>query len=117
MVRETARSSDKKKRKGKPFSGMQRHAAKGKKPAPAEDFETEPSTYRVPNKSNSDAEKPIGSSREKMENTSKKLSVENSDNEISFQPEKSEGYRIIDQENFSKAVSSAHVCDKGEKFS
>ena len=115
MVGKTVRSSYKKKRKG--FSGTQRHAAKGKKPAPADDFETQPSTSRVANQSDSDSEKPIGSSRKKMENTSKKLSIENSADEISFQPEESKGYRIIDLENLSKAVSSAHVCDEGEKFS
>ena len=52
-----------------------------------------------------------------MENTSKKLSVECSDDEISFQPEQSEGYRIINLEKLSKVVLSAHVCDEGEKFS
>lgn len=113
MVRETARSSYKKKRKGNHFL---EHAARGKKPAPVGVFKTEPSTSRVANRSNSDFEKPIGSSRKKMENISKKVSVENSDDEISFQPEKSEGYRIIDLKNSSKAVSSAHVCDEGETF-
>ena len=116
MVGKTARSKYKKKRSGKPFSGTQRHAAKGKKPAPADDFETQPSTSGVANRSDSDSEKPTGSSRKKMENTSKKLSVENSEDELSFQPEKSEGDRIIDLENLSKAVSSVHVCDEGEKF-
>ena len=114
MVGKTVRSPHKKKRKG--FSGTQRHGAKGEKPAPADDFETQPSTSRVANQSDSDSEKPIGSSRKKMENKSKKLSIENSADEISFQPEESKGYRIIDLENLSKAVSSAHACDS-EKFS
>jgi len=58
MVGETARSSYRKKKKGKLFSGTQRHAAKGKKPTPADDFETKPSTSLVANQSNSDSEKP-----------------------------------------------------------
>ena len=48
-----------------------------------------------------------------MENTSEKLSIENSDDEMSFRPEENKGYRMID---LSMAVSSAHVCDEGEKF-
>ena len=116
MVGQTVRSSYKKKRKGKPFSGMQRYAAKAKKPAPVDDFETQPSTSRVANQSDSDSEKPIGASRKKMENTSEKLSIENSYDEMSFQPEENKGYRMIDLENLSMAVSSAHVCDEGEKF-
>ena len=52
MVGETARSSYRKKKKGKLFSGTQRHAAKGKKPTPADDFETEPSTSLVANPKN-----------------------------------------------------------------
>ena len=64
-----------KERKGKPFSGTQRYAAKAKKAVPADDFktdETQPSTSRVVNQSDSDSEKPIGSSRKKMENTKQK---------------------------------------------
>ena len=93
------RSSYKKKRKGKPFSGTQRYAAKEKKAVPADDFETDEtqsSTSRVANQSDSDSEKPIGSSRKKMEKTSKNLSIESSDDDMSFQPEESKGYRMID---------------------
>lgn len=99
---------------------MQRYAAKAKKAVPADDFETDetqPSTSRVANQSDSNSEKPIGSSRKKMENTSKNLSIENFDDDMSFQPQESKGYRIIDLENLSMVVSSAHMCDKGEKFS
>ena len=120
MVGQTVRSSYKKKRKGKPFSGTQRYAAKEKKAVPADDFETDEtqsSTSRVANQSDSDSEKPIGSSRKKMEKTSKNLSTESSDDDMSFHPEESKGYRMIDLENLSMAVSSAHVCDEGEKFS
>lgn len=59
MVGQTVRSSYKKKRKGKPFSGTQRYAAKAKKPAPVDDFETQPSTSGVANQSDSDSEKPM----------------------------------------------------------
>lgn len=99
MVGQTVRSSYKKKRKGKPFSGTQRYAAKEKKAVPADDFETDEtqsSTSRVANQSDSDSEKPIGSSRKKMEKTSKNLSIESSDDDMSFQPEESKGYRMID---------------------
>lgn len=44
----------------KPFSGMQRYVAKGKKPTPPDDFETEPSTSSVANQSNLDPKKSIG---------------------------------------------------------
>lgn len=103
MVGQTVRSSYKKKRKGKPFSGTQRYAAKEKKAVPADDFETDEtqsSTSRVANQSDSDSEKPIGSSRKKMENRSKNLSIESSD-DMSFQPEERKGYRMIDLENLS----------------
>lgn len=116
MVGKTVRTVYKKKRKGKPFSGMQRHTVKGKKPTPAHDFETQPSTSHVAIQSDLDSVKPIRSSRKKMEHTSKKLSAESSDNEISFQHKKSEGYRLIELEHLSKAVSSAHMCDEREKF-
>ena len=41
-----------------------------------------------------------------MENESKNLSIENSDDDMSFQSEESKGYRIIDLENLSMAISS-----------
>ena len=85
---------------------MQRQALKGKKPAVDDDFVKQTSTSHVANQSDSDTQKPIGSS---MENTTKKLSIETSDDEISFQTKKSEEYRIIDLKNLSKVVSSACV--------
>ena len=44
------------------------------------------------------------------------FSSESSDDESSFQTGESEGYRMVDLEKLSKAVSSAHVCNKGEKL-
>ena len=112
------RSSYKKKRKGKPFSGMQRYAAKEKKAVPADDSKLTKhnQAHLVLQINRTHSEKPIGSSRKKMENTSKNLSIESSDNDMSFQPEESKRYRIIYLENLSMVVSSAPVCNEGEKF-
>ena len=46
----------------------------------------------------------------------KKRLLDSSDNEFTFNTEESEGYRFMDVKNLSKAISNAHVCEKGEKF-
>lgn len=54
--------------------------------------------------------------RKKMEHKKVDFSSESSDNEGSFQTRESEGYRMVDLEKLSKAVSSGHVCNEGEKL-
>ena len=118
MVGKKARTSYKQKRKGKPFSGRQRYEIKGQKQVPCCDIETstQPSCSGVENSSDSDSEKPFGPSRKKMEHKEIDFSSESSDNEGSFQTRESEGYRMVDLEKLSKAVSSAHVCNEGKKL-
>ena len=118
MVGKKARTSYKQKRKGKPFSGRQRYEINGQKQVPCYDIKTstQPSCSGVENSSNSDSEKPFGPSRKKMEHKKIDFPSESSDNQSSFQTRESEGYRMVDLEKLSKAVSSAHVCNEGEKL-
>ena len=51
-----------------------------------------------------------------MEHKKIDFSSESSDDESSFQSREREGYRMVDLEKLSKAVSSAHVCNEGEKL-
>lgn len=118
MVGKRAKTSYKQKRKGKPFSGRQKYKIKGQKRVPCDDIETstQPSCSGVENLSNSDSQKPFGPSRKKMEHKKIDFSSESSDDESSFQTSESEGCRIVDLEKLSKAVSSAHVSNEGEKL-
>ena len=107
----------KKKRKGKPFSGVQRHAVKPEEPASVPDDEiascsstSGPSTAQL---SDSESEQSIGPSRKKMKYSVK----DSSDGKISIEEEENEGYRLISLKNLSTAVSNVtHVCKEGEKF-
>lgn len=51
-----------------------------------------------------------------MKYADEELLLDSSGDEYTFNNEESEGYRLIDVKNLSKAVSNAHVCGKGEKF-
>ena len=51
-----------------------------------------------------------------MKYADEELLLISSNDEYTFNTEKSEGYRLIDVRNLSTAISNAHVCEKGEKF-
>ena len=63
-----------------------------------------------------DSKETVGSSRKKIKYVDEELLLDSSDNEFTFNTEESEGYRFVDVKNLSKAISNAHVCEKGEKF-
>ena len=58
----------------------------------------------------------FGSSRKKKKYADEELLLDSSDDEYTFNTEESEGYRLMDVKNLSSAVSNAHVCEEGEKY-
>lgn len=60
-----------------------------------------------------DSKETVGSSRKKIKYVDEELLLDSSDNEFTFNTEESEGYRFMDVKNLSKAISNAHVCEKG----
>ena len=118
MVGKKARTSYKQKRKGKPFSGRQRYEIKGQKQVPCYNIEksTQPSCSGVENSSDSDNEKPFGPSRKKMEHKKIDFSTKVRIARVLSKPGKARDDRMVDLEKLSKAVSSAHVCNVGEKL-
>ena len=104
-----------KKRKGKPFAGVQRHAKKAKKTPPDESGVPRTTPCEQPS-SDSELDQSPSASRLKM----KPEDTSDSDSECSDDETACEGggYRLIDLKKLSSALSEAHasdVCNKGEK--
>lgn len=106
-----------KKRKRKPFSGVQKQAKRQKKTT--EIVDPTPSTSRdcsdTAESELENMEEPISASRKKM-----KLQSSLNDSSGSFESEndmfQGQGYRLIDLERLSSTLSEAHVCEEGETF-
>ena len=104
-----------KKRKGKPFAGVQRHAKKAKK-TPPDGSGVPKTTPREQPSSDSELDQSPSASRLKM----KPEVTSDSDSEC-FDDEtacQGEGYRLIDLKKLSSAMSEAHAsidCNQGEK--
>ena len=110
MTGKKTKNRYRKKRKGQPFSGTQRHAKKFKETSiGSESDDSMPGTSRD---SSSELAQPISASRSKLAlpDSSSESSDEQSDSEFQGQ-----GYRLIDLNQFSSTLSSAHVCEEGEK--
>lgn len=99
-----------KKRKGKAFSGIQRHAKRLKEASVTSEIDdATPGTSRD-SSAESDTDQPISGSRWKMSLPDSDASSDGS-KESNFQEQ---GYRLIDLNKFSSTLSSAHVCKEGE---
>lgn len=110
MTGKKTKNRYRKKRKGQPFSGTQRHAKKFKETSIGS--ESDDSTPGTSRDSSSELSQPISASRTKLAlpDSSSESSDEQSDSEFQGQ-----GYRLIDLNQFSSTLSSAHVCEEGEK--
>jgi len=116
MVGTKKKNVYRKKRKGKPFSGVQKQAKRVTKTTEIAD--PTPSTSRDCFDSESEMEEPISASRKKMKLESSRSdsffeSPESEDEKDAFQ---GQGYRLIDLNRFSSTLSEAHVCKEGEIF-
>ena len=60
--------------------------------------------------------KKLCSSRKKIKYADEELLLDSSDDEYTFNTKESEGCKLIDVKYLSRAVSNAHVCEKGENF-
>ena len=109
MTGKKTKNRYRKKRKGQPFSGIQRHAKKFKETSIGS--ESDDSTLAALRDSSSELAQPISVSRTKLAlpDSSSESSDEQSDSEFQGQ-----GYRLTDLNEFSSTLSSAHVCE-GEK--
>ena len=63
-----------------------------------------------------DSKKTVCSSRKKIKYADEELLLDSSDDEYTVKTKESEGCKLIDVKYLSRAVSNAHVCEKGEKF-
>ena len=103
-----------KKRKGKPFKGVQRHAKKAKKTPPV-NSETPGVSPEQPS-SGDEHDQSFSASRSKIKpEDCSSDSSEFSSEETMYQVE---GYRLIDLKNLSSTLSEAQdgcACEKGEK--
>ena len=103
------------KRKGKPFTGVQRYAKKAKQTPSVDSEIPDPTSSASCDQAPSDGEmdQPISASRLKMRpEGDSTTSSESFDDEKSFQ---GEGYRLVDLKKLSATLSEAHVCKEGEK--
>lgn len=107
-----------KKRKGKPFAGVQRYAKKGKKTPPDESEVPETTPWEQPSSDSelSELDQSPCASRLKMK------PEDTSDSESEYFDEETacegEGYRLIDLKRLSSALSEAHSsvdCNQGEQ--
>lgn len=106
------RSQYKRKKKGRAFTGIQRHAKKLKKTASIGTDSEIPGP--APVVSTPEADRPISSSRSKMM-LSESFNDSSSDFDDDFKGD-SVAYRLIDLNNLSSSLSEAHVCEEGEKY-
>lgn len=106
MVGRKKKNVYRKKRSGKPFTGVQKQSKKATKRLDIED--------PVPSATSSESQ-PISASRKKMrlETSDGDSSSGNNDEEQIF---RGQGYRLIDLNKFSSSLSEAHVCEEGEKY-
>ena len=102
MAGRKKRTVYRKKRKGKPFSGKQKHDK-----TPSVSGENQPSTSQE-NSSISSSEAPCVSASRRELNLPE--SIETPDQVMDFD----KGYRLIDIAKFSDSLSEAHVCDDGK---
>ena len=99
-----------KKRKGKAFSGKQRHAKKLKEAFVMSEINDATPGTSNDSSSESDTDQPISASRSKMS-----LPVSDASSDGSKESDfEGQGYRLIDLNKFSSTLSSAHVCEEGE---
>ena len=103
------------KRKGKPFTGVQRHAKKAKQTPSADseipDQTSSASCDQAP--SDGEMDQLISASRLKMRpEGDSTISSEKFDDEKPFQRE---GYRLVDLKKLSATLSEVHACEEGEK--
>ena len=111
MTGKKTKNTYRKKRKGKAFSGIQRHAKKLKETAVSSEIDdATPGTSPDSSSSESDTDHPISASRSKMSLPDSDASSENS-KESDFQ---GQGYRLIDLNKFSSSLTRAHVCEEGK---
>ena len=108
------RSKHRRKRKGNPFSGIQKHAKKAKKTSPEEPEITESTTSSSCEQpsSSSKCDEPISASRMKIRprNSSDCSSNSSDDGELA----QTEGYRLVDLKRLSSTRHQAHMCDEGK---
>lgn len=105
-----------KKRKGNPFTGVQRHAKKARKTPPDDSGVSELVAGVSCQQPSSDSENDQSLSASRLKMTPEDYSdsfPECFDNETACV---GEGYRLVDLMKLSSTLSEAHVCKEGEKL-
>jgi hypothetical protein len=116
MVGYKTKNVYKKKRKGKPFSGRQKHANKSSVSRVNDGSDSARSSTTPQNlESNVEMEstRPVSASRRKLNlsEEAKKSALEASQ-DIDYA---GQGYRLIDINKLSSSISKAHICDQGKE--